>query len=133
LNALQALTMAGARILLIEDNSINLELMLYMLQAWGHDVLTATNARDGLELARRERPQLIISDVQMPGMDGYQLARILKADPELRQIPLIALTAYAMVGDRERVHEAGFDAYFSKPIDPAAFKAALNAYLPPAP
>jgi PAS domain S-box-containing protein len=124
------LTMAGTRILLIEDNPINLELMLYMLQAWGHQVLTATTAEDGLELARRTQPQLIISDVQLPGMDGYALARILKADPQLRRIPLMALTAYAMVGDREQARAAGFDGYFSKPIDPASFMTALDAVLP---
>jgi two-component system cell cycle response regulator len=124
--------MAGTRILLIEDNAINLELMLYMLRAWGHDVSTAPNAAQGLELARRTRPQpqLIISDVQMPGMDGYEFARIVKADPQLRDIPLMALTAYAMVGDRELARSAGFDGYFSKPIEPAAFMAALDAFLP---
>jgi two-component system cell cycle response regulator len=122
--------MAGTRILLIEDNAINMELMLYMLRAWGHHVTTATNAVHGLELARRERPQVIISDVQLPGMDGYEFARIAKADPELRDIPLMALTAYAMVGDRERARAAGFDRYFSKPIEPAAFMAALESVLP---
>jgi two-component system cell cycle response regulator len=122
--------MTGTRILLIEDNAINLELMLYMLQAWGHQVLTAITAEDGLELARRTQPQLIISDVQLPGMDGYALARLIKADPQLRDIPLMALTAYAMVGDREQARAAGFDGYFSKPIDPASFMTALEAVLP---
>jgi two-component system cell cycle response regulator len=122
--------MAGTRILLIEDNAINMELMLYMLRAWGHDVTTATNAVQGLEMARRNRPQLIISDVQLPGMDGYEFARTVKADPQLRDIPLMALTAYAMVGDRERARSAGFDRYFSKPIEPATFMAALESVLP---
>lgn len=122
--------MAGTRILLIEDNAINMELMLFMLKAWGHDVATATNATQGLEMARRDPPQLIISDVQLPGMYGYEFARIVKADPRLRHIPLMALTAFAMVGDRERARSAGFDRYFSKPIEPAAFMAALDAVLP---
>jgi two-component system cell cycle response regulator len=122
--------MPGTRILLIEDNRINLELMLYMLQAWGHQVTTAVTAEEGLQLARSERPELIISDVQLPGMDGYDFARVAKADPQLRDIPLMALTAYAMVGDRERSRAAGFDAYFSKPIEPASFMAALDAFLP---
>jgi two-component system cell cycle response regulator len=122
--------MTGTRILLIEDNRINLELMLYMLQAWGHEVLTAATAEEGLQIARRAQPQLIISDVQLPGMDGYELARILKADPALRDIPLMALTAFAMVGDRDRARAAGFDGYFSKPIEPASFMAALDAFLP---
>jgi two-component system cell cycle response regulator len=122
--------MAGTKIVLIEDNATNLELMLYMLRAWGHQVLTATNGVEGLELARRTRPQLIISDVQLPGVDGYELARIAKADPQLRDIPLMALTAYAMVGDRERATGAGFDAYFAKPIEPANFMVAIDAFLP---
>lgn len=122
--------MAGTRILLIEDNAINMELMLYMLRAWGHDVATATDAVQGLALARANPPQLIISDVQLPGMDGYEFARVVKADPQLRHIPLMALTAYAMVGDRERARSAGFDRYFSKPIEPATFMAALQAVLP---
>jgi len=122
--------MPGTRILLIEDNRINLELMLYMLQAWGHQVTTAVTAEEGLQFARSERPELIISDVQLPGMDGYDFARVAKADPQLRDIPLMALTAYAMVGDRERSRAAGFDAYFSKPIEPASFMAALDAFLP---
>src|SRR4030095_7670423 len=122
--------MAGTRILLIEDNAINMELMLYMLRAWGHDVVTATQAVQGMEMERRDPPKLIISDVQVPGMDGYQFARTVKADPQLRDIPLMALTAYAMVGDRERARAAGFDGYFSKPIEPAAFMAALQGVLP---
>jgi len=122
--------MAGTRILLIEDNAINMELMLYMLRAWGHDVVTASHAAQGLEMARRDPPQLIISDVQLPGMDGYEFARTVKADTLMRDIPLMALTAYAMVGDRERARAAGFDRYFSKPIEPAAFMAALEAVLP---
>jgi two-component system, cell cycle response regulator len=122
--------MTGTRILLIEDNRINLELMLYMLQAWGHQVTTAATAEEGLRLARSQRPELIISDVQLPGMDGYEFARIAKADPQLRDIPLMALTAYAMVGDREKSRAAGFDGYFSKPIEPASFMAALDAFLP---
>jgi len=122
--------MAGTRILLIEDNVINMELMLYMLKAWGHRVVTAFNAAEALALARADPPQLIISDVQLPGMDGYEFARTIKADPQLRHIPLLALTAFAMVGDRERARAAGFDGYFSKPIEPAAFMAALQTLLP---
>jgi two-component system cell cycle response regulator len=120
----------GTRILLIEDNAINMELMLYTLQAWGHTLITAVTGEEGLELARRERPQLIISDVQLPGIDGYEVARIAKADPLLRDIPLLALTAFAMVGDREKARAAGFDGYYSKPIEPATFMAAIDAHLP---
>jgi two-component system cell cycle response regulator len=121
---------SGTRILLIEDNAINMELLQYTLQAWGHTVLTAVSGEQGLELARRERPQLIISDVQLPGIDGYEVARIAKADAQLRDIPLLALTAFAMVGDREKARAAGFDGYYSKPIEPAAFMAAIDTHLP---
>lgn len=122
--------MAGTRILLIEDNAVNQELMLYTLQAWGHRVITAATGEEALALGRSLAPQLVISDVQLPGIDGYEVARRFKADPQLRHIPLLALTAYAMVGDRDRACAAGFDGYFAKPIDPAAFMAAIEAYLP---
>lgn len=118
-----------ARILVIEDNAINLELMSYTLRAWGHDPVLAQDAEVGLELARRERPELIICDIKLPGRDGYSVARELKADPLLRQVPLVALTAFAMVGDHSLALAAGFDAHFAKPIDPARFMEALQPLL----
>lgn len=119
-----------ARILVVEDNPINLELMTYLLRAWGHETLSAVDGLAGLEVARRERPELIVCDIQMPVMDGYELARRLKADAELRTVPLLAVTALAMVGDRDRALEAGFDGHVAKPIEPASFMETLARFLP---
>jgi two-component system cell cycle response regulator len=120
----------GARILVIEDNPINLELKTYLLQAMQHEVVPARNGDEGLALARAQAPDLIICDIQMPGTDGYEVARRLRADPVLRKVPLIAVTAYAMVGDREKAIAAGFDMHVPKPIDPANFMEVIQALLP---
>ncbi|MBI5717130.1 MAG: response regulator [Burkholderiales bacterium] len=120
----------GARILVIEDNPINLELKTYLLQALNHEVVPARDGDEGLALARAQTPDLIICDIQMPGMDGYEVARRLRADPALRKVPLIAVTAYAMVGDHEKAIAAGFDMHVPKPIDPAGFMAVIQALLP---
>jgi len=119
-----------ARILVIEDNPINLELMTYLLRAWGHEPVDAVDGEAGIERAQRDRPDLIVCDIQLPGIDGYEVARRLKAEPVLAGVPLVAVTAYAMVGDRDRALQAGFDGHFAKPIDPAAFMAALSRFLP---
>jgi CheY-like chemotaxis protein len=117
----------GARVLIIEDNSANLGLMTYLLSAFGHTVFGAEDGHRGLEAARREHPDLIICDVQLPDVDGYQVARWLKSEAEMRTIPLVAITALAMVGDRDRVLGAGFDGYLAKPINPEAeIKACLE-------
>jgi two-component system cell cycle response regulator len=121
----------GARILIIEDNSANLELMTYLLGTFGHTVLAAEDGRRGLEAARRELPDLIISDVQLPDLDGYEVARRLKSEARLRLIPLVAVTALAMVGDRDRVLAAGFDDYLSKPINPETFVRQMEVFLRP--
>ena len=86
-------------------------------------------AKKGSEFARRERPDLIICDVQLPGLDGYEVARRLKGDPAFRETPLIAVTAYAMVGDRERLIAAGFDGYIAKPIEPEMFVSKIETIL----
>ena len=119
----------GARILVIEDNPINMELMTYLLAAWGHDAIPAADGHTGIALARADPPDLIVCDVQMPGIDGYEVARILKADPGLRRVPLLAVTAYAMVGDAEKALAAGFDGHVSKPIDPPSFMRILDGML----
>jgi two-component system, cell cycle response regulator len=121
-----------ARILVIEDNPINLELMTYLLRAWGHEPVATADGEAGIEQARRERPDLIVCDIQLPGIDGYEVAQRLKAKPSLDGVPLIAVTAYAMMGDRDRALQAGFDGHFSKPIDPATFMVALSRFLPSA-
>lgn len=119
-----------ARILVIEDNPINLELMTFLLQAWQHEVQAAQDGDEGLALARAAPPDLVICDIQMHGIDGYEVARRLRADPVLKAVPLVALTAFAMVGDHEKALAAGFDMHVSKPIDPAGFMAAIQPLLP---
>jgi two-component system cell cycle response regulator len=119
----------SARILVIEDNPANMELMTYLLRAFGHTALTAGDGREGIEVAVRERPDLIICDAQLPVLSGVEVARFLKSDPALRAIPLIAVTAFARGDDRERMLAAGFDGYFSKPIAPETFVQQVQAFL----
>lgn len=119
------------RILLIEDNTANLELMSYLLGAFGYTPGTATDGAAGLGVALSEPLDLIVCDIHMPGTDGYEVARRLKSDPATRDVPLVAVTALAMVGDREKVLAAGFDGYVTKPIDPETFVRQVEAYLPP--
>ena len=120
-----------ARVLVVEDQAENLELMVYLLQAFGHQTLTAGNGAEGVAAVSRDHPDLVIMDLQMPVMDGYEAARLLKADPAVATIPLVAVTAYAMVGDRERIMACGFDGYMTKPIDPQTFVRELERYLAP--
>jgi two-component system cell cycle response regulator DivK len=121
--------MTMARILIIEDNSANMELMVYLLNAFGHTVLEAVNGEAGLATAREAKPDLVLCDLHIPGMDGYEIARRLKVDPRLKVIPLIAVTAYAMVGDRDKVLSAGFDGYIPKPINPEMFVGEVEEFL----
>jgi CheY-like chemotaxis protein len=120
----------AARVLVIEDNRPSLELMSYLLHAFGHTPLEAYNGLDGLEAIRRERPDLVICDIDLPKLDGYALAGRAKADPEIRDIPLVAVTALALVGDRDRAIRAGFDGYLAKPIEPETFVQEIERYLP---
>ena len=106
-----------ARILVIEDSPLNMELVTFLLEIAGHDLFQAERALDGIEVARQQPLDLIIMDINMPCIDGIQAARMLRAQPETRSIPLIALTAMAMEGDRERILAAGFDEYIAKPFD----------------
>jgi two-component system cell cycle response regulator len=117
------------RVLVIEDNATNLDLIAYLLGSFGYTVLPAVDGEEGLRVARRERPDVIICDVQLPGIDGYEVARRLKGDPAFRKVPLIAVTAYAMVGDRERLVAAGFDGYIAKPIEREAFVSKIEMML----
>jgi two-component system cell cycle response regulator len=118
-----------ARILVIEDNSGNLELITYLLNGFGYQTLVARDGEGGLDLARREKLELILCDIQMPGIDGFEVARRLKAHPALRGIPLVAITSYAMVGDRDKILSAGFDGYISKPIAPETFISQVESFL----
>ncbi|HEV3166851.1 MAG TPA: response regulator [Isosphaeraceae bacterium] len=122
--------MAG-RILVIEDNAPNLELMTYLLKAFGYTTLEALDGDQGLEIAWRERPDLIICDLQLPTIDGYAVAQQLKSDPAYGAIPVVVVTAFAMVGDREKVLAAGFDGYISKPIAPETFISQVELFVRP--
>jgi two-component system, cell cycle response regulator len=116
-------------ILVIEDNPTNLALMGYLLKAYGHTVLTAIDGEQGLEAVRDKIPDLILCDVHIPKFDGYEFAKQLKHHPVFRKIPLIAVTVFAMVGDREKMLAAGFDGYIGKPIDPETFVQEVEAFL----
>ena len=109
------------RILIVEDDSKNLKLVRDLLQVSGYVTLEATNGKLGVEVAKEQKPDLILMDIQMPVMDGLQAARLLKADEETKKIPIIALTAYAMKGDEEKMLQAGCDGYIPKPIDTKSF------------
>jgi two-component system cell cycle response regulator len=119
------------RILIIEDHADNLELMNYLLKAFGHTTVAAGDGLCGLEMAQHGKADLIICDIQLPGIDGYEIAKRLKQDPQLRAIPLVGITALAMVGDRERVLAAGFDGYIAKPIMPETFVHDVESFLTP--
>src|SRR5216684_6037399 len=118
-----------ARVLVVEDNPASLDLMVYLLKAFGHSPLSARDGLEGIATARREHPDLILCDIQLPGADGIEVCRQLKKDPALKDIPLVAVTAYAMVGDREKLLGEGFNGYLSKPINPQTFMDEMTPYL----
>ena len=121
-----------AKVLVVEDNAANMTLAVFLLTSAGHSVLTATDAEAGVTLARNEKPDLILMDIQLPGMDGLQATALLKADDATRAIPVIALTALAMKGDEERIRAAGCNGYISKPINYRGFLATIASELAPA-
>lgn len=118
-----------AHILVIEDNPANLELISYLLKAYGFDPAVARDGEEGLEAAARTRPDLVLCDVQLPRIDGLEVVRRLKNEMGLTQVPVVAVTALAMVGDRERLLAAGFDGYIGKPIEPRNFIAQVQSFL----
>lgn len=105
-----------ATILIVEDNPANMKLAVFLLQHAGYTVLSATDAESGLALAREQHPDLILMDIQLPGMDGLAAIELLKRDEATRSIPVIVLTALAMKGDEARIREAGCDGYIAKPM-----------------
>ncbi len=117
-------------LLIIEDNEQNLYLMRFLLEKNGFTVAWAQDGRTGVEMAGRLKPQAILLDIQLPEMDGYAVAAELQKDPALRAIPIIAVTSYAMVGDRERILAAGATGYIEKPINPETFVAEIRSFLP---
>jgi two-component system cell cycle response regulator DivK len=118
-----------ATILIVEDNATNMKLSTFLLESADYTVLAATNAESGLTLAREAGPDLILMDIQLPGMDGLEATALLKADEATRRIPVIALTALAMKGDEERILAAGCDGYIAKPLDYKDFLATIKARL----
>ena len=118
-----------AKVLIIEDNPTNMTLAIFLLQSVGHSVLSATDAEAGLTLARDEHPDLILMDIQLPGMDGLQATALLKRDESTRAIPVVALTALAMKGDEERIRAAGCDGYIAKPMRYQEFLASIAEQL----
>jgi CheY-like chemotaxis protein len=121
------------RILVVDDNRANLDLMLYLLGAFGYEPVGVSDGLTAYETAGRGDFALILTDILMPGIDGYELAKRLKSDARLAGTPLIAVTALAMASDRAQIEAAGFDGYISKPIDPEAFVAQIARRLKPAP
>jgi two-component system, cell cycle response regulator DivK len=120
---------AAARILVVEDNAMNLELVRDILTAEGYEVLEASDGATGVAIAALERPSLILMDLQLPRMDGLEAARSLRADPRLREIPIVAVTAHAMKGDDEKARAAGCDGFVSKPIQVREFVATVSEFL----
>ena len=120
--------MSGELVLVVEDHALNLELARDALQLRGFRTLEARTAAEGIALARRHRPDLVLLDIQLPDMDGLTVLGRLRAEPDTAAIPVVALTAFAMREDRERLLRAGFDGYLAKPIDVTAFPEQIRSY-----
>jgi two-component system cell cycle response regulator DivK len=118
------------RILVIEDHEDNRRILRDLLTSAGYEPLEAVTGEEGVALAETHRPDLILMDIQLPGLDGYEATRRIKANPALRHIPIIAVTSYALSGDDVKAKEAGCDAYVTKPFSPRALLATVREYLP---
>ena len=121
--------MAGKNILLVEDNEVNRRLAGFLLRSHGYEVREATTAAAAFEMVDKERPDLIVMDIQLPGMDGLEITKKLKEQPATADIPVIAVTSYAMKGDREKALAAGCAGYVTKPIDKTIFLAEIGRHL----
>ena len=117
------------RILVIEDNEDNRRIVRDLLASVGYEMIEAVTGEEGLRMAETHRPDVILMDIQLPGLDGYEVTRRIKANPALRHITIIAVTSYALSGDDVKAFEAGCDAYFAKPYDPIALLAKIREYL----
>lgn len=117
-------------VLIVEDNELNMKLFNDLLEAHGYITVGTRNGIEAMELARRHRPDLILMDIQLPEVSGLDVTRALKADPELKAIPVIAVTAFAMKGDEERIREGGCEAYLSKPISVGKFLETVRQFVP---
>jgi two-component system cell cycle response regulator DivK len=121
--------MEGKKILIVEDEPLNMELFRDLLEVEGYIIYEATTAKEGIDKAKEKEFDLILMDVQLPGMDGLTATKIIKRDTLNKDTPIVALTAYAMKGDREKVEEAGCDGYIPKPIDVKNFITQVENYL----
>lgn len=121
--------MAGKTVLVVEDNELNMKLFHDLLEANGYNTIETRNGLEAIELARRSRPDLILMDIQLPEVSGLEVTKWLKEDDDLRSIPVIAVTAFAMKGDEERIRQGGCEAYLSKPISVAKFIETVKAYI----
>jgi two-component system, cell cycle response regulator DivK len=119
----------ASRMLLIEDNEQNQYLVTFLLEKHGYEIVVASDGLAGIALAEQETPSLILLDIQLPMMDGYAVARQLRANPALAHVPVVAVTSYAMPGDREKALAAGCDGYLEKPINPETFVSQVEGYL----
>jgi CheY-like chemotaxis protein len=120
---------AGDRILVVDDNELNLRLLRWLLEKHGYEVHTAVDAETARAGIRAVQPRLVLMDIQLPDIDGLQLTREFKADPALREIPIVAVTSYAMSGDQQKAIDAGCEGYITKPIDTAQFPKQIAKYL----
>ena len=118
-----------AKILVVEDNALNIKLFCDLLTAHGHETEPVTDSRDALEAARAFKPDLVITDIQLPYVSGIELMEMLRADEELKEVPIMAVTAYAAAGDDERIRAAGASAYVSKPISVMRFAETVDQLL----
>ena len=118
------------RILVVEDHEDNRQIVRDLLSANGYELTDALTGEEGVAFAKRDRPDLILMDIQLPGIDGYEATRRIKADPELRHIPIIVVTSYALSGDDQKAFAAGCDGYVTKPFSPRLLLAKIREYLP---
>jgi CheY-like chemotaxis protein len=124
--------MSARKILVVEDNDMNMQLVEFLLEEGGYDIVKATSGEEALAITRDSAgiaPDLILMDIHLPGMDGLSVVRAMKAEPRTSSVPILALTAHAMRGDKDRFLEAGCDGYISKPIDVKTFIASIEQYL----
>ena len=118
-------------ILIVEDNEANMKLSTFLLESAGHTAVTAITAEAGVTLAGECRPDLILMDIQLPGIDGYEATRRIRAVPALATVPIIAVTSYALSGDEAKTRAAGCDGYVAKPFSPRQLLAKIREFLPP--
>lgn len=118
------------KVLIIEDNEQNMYMLTFLLKSANYEVLQAYNGFDGINMALKDRPDIILLDIQLPEMDGYKVASAIRENPELAEVPMIAVTSYAMPGDREKALESGATGYIEKPINPDTFISQMKSFLP---